>query len=107
MEALLNDRQVAVRKLVRAYDVGRLLGYSTATIKRWAREGKLPGAVFIGRHIRFDPNVVEAFVRAGGKRPEQKLRGASGELAPGKDSDSRGREQYKPTHTWPASQHRH
>ena len=95
------------RRLVRAFDVARLFGYSTSTIKKWARDGKLPGAVFIDRHIRFDLDQVEEFIRNGGKRPEQKLKGASGELAPGKDKILDGREQYKPTHAWPASQHRH
>jgi excisionase family DNA binding protein len=94
------------RKLVRAFDVARVFGYSTSTIKKWAKDGKLPGAVFIGKHIRFDPEQVEEFIRSGGKR-DQKLKGASGELAPGKDKILDGREQYKPTHAWPASQHRH
>jgi hypothetical protein len=62
------------RKLIRAYDVGRRLGYTTATVKSWARSGKLPGAVFIGnpgrQHIRFDPRAIEEFIAAGGQRPE-------------------------------------
>ena len=58
------------RKLIRAYDVGQRLGYTTATIKHWAKLGRLPGAVFIGRHVRFDPEQVEAFIRAGGQRPQ-------------------------------------
>src|SRR5438552_2648155 len=57
------------RKLLRAFDIGRLFGYSTATIKRWAKGGQLP-AVFIGRHIRFDPEQVENFIRAGGRRSD-------------------------------------
>lgn len=56
------------RKLIRAYDVGRILGYSTSTIKRWAKRGQLP-AVFLGRHIRFDPDEIENFIRNGGQRP--------------------------------------
>jgi predicted DNA-binding transcriptional regulator AlpA len=58
------------RNLIRAYDVGLLLGYSTWTIKNWARNGRLPGAVFIGRHIRFDPAVIEQFIASGGQRPD-------------------------------------
>jgi predicted DNA-binding transcriptional regulator AlpA len=55
-------------ELLRAWDVAVRLGYTTATIKRWAREGKLPGAVFIngGRHIRFDPVAIESFIACGG-----------------------------------------
>jgi hypothetical protein len=64
---------VEERKLIRAYDVGQRLGYATATVKAWAREGKLPGAVFIGnpgrQHIRFDPRAIEEFISAGGRRP--------------------------------------
>ena|ERR1017187_9202607 len=61
-------------RLVMAHEVGRRLGYSTATVKAWARQGKLPGAVFIGSsgrlHVRFDPRAIEEFIAAGGQRPE-------------------------------------
>jgi excisionase family DNA binding protein len=52
--------------LWRPFDVAIRLGYSTDTIKSWARQGKLPGAVFIGRHIRFDPQVIADFIARGG-----------------------------------------
>jgi len=56
------------RKLVRAYDVGVLLGYRVSTIKRWAKAGQIPGAVYINRHVRFDMGQIEAFIAAGGHR---------------------------------------
>lgn len=63
------------RRLIRAYDVGRMLGYSTWTIKKWAKDGRLPGAVFLGnpgrQHIRFDPLAIEDFIQSWrGRRPE-------------------------------------
>ena len=61
-------------RLLMAHEIGRRLGYSTATVKAWARDGKLPGAVFIGNpgrlHVRFDPRVIEEFITSGGRRPE-------------------------------------
>lgn len=62
------EQALAGRKLLRAYDVGKLFGYSTQTIKKWAKRGQLP-AVFLGRHIRFDPAEIENFIRNGGQRP--------------------------------------
>jgi hypothetical protein len=55
--------------LIRAYVVGKRLGYSVETIRKWALRRLIPGAVFVGRHIRFDSNVVETFIRAGGTHP--------------------------------------
>ena len=61
-------------RLLMAHEIGRRLGYSTATVKAWARDGKLPGAVFIGNpgrlHVRFDPAAIDAFIASGGRRPE-------------------------------------
>jgi excisionase family DNA binding protein len=56
-------------KLIRASDVARRLNYSTWTIKKWARAGKLPGAVFLARHVRFDAAQIEEFIQTGGERP--------------------------------------
>jgi len=57
--------------LISAFDVACTLGYSTQTVVRRAREGKIPGAVFLGRSVRFLPSVVEAFVRSGGESQPQ------------------------------------
>jgi excisionase family DNA binding protein len=55
------------RQLVRAFEVGVKLGYSTKTVKRWAKEGKLPGAVLLtGGHVRFDPDAIDTFIANGG-----------------------------------------
>jgi predicted DNA-binding transcriptional regulator AlpA len=63
--------------LTRAYDVAGLLGCSTETVIRWAREGKLPGAVFLphGR-VAFNGSVIESFIHEGGHVPATPLRGA-------------------------------
>lgn len=54
--------------LIRAFDVAQKLGYATATVKKWARQGILPGAVFVNRHIRFDARKIADFIAAGGRR---------------------------------------
>jgi len=61
---LLSPSVVAVR-----------LGFGLATIKKMARNGGLPGAVFLpcgsasGRqHIMFEPHKIEAFIEGGGMR---------------------------------------
>jgi excisionase family DNA binding protein len=88
------QESTATRKLVRAYDVARIFGYSTSTIKKWARDGKLPGAVFIDRHVRFDLDQVEQFIRNGGKRSN--LKGAGSEPTPTTRKDILdGREYFK------------
>ena len=55
-------------QLIRAFDVAILLGYTTATIRNWALDGKLPGAVFLNGHVRFDPDKINRFIENGGHR---------------------------------------
>ena len=51
-----------------AFEVACILGYgSTQTVIRRARDGKIPGAVFLGHTVRFIPSVIEAFIRSGGE----------------------------------------
>lgn len=57
-------------RLLRAFDVAYRVRRSTQTIIRWARRGWIPGAVFVGPHVMFDPQKVEAFIQAGGTKPE-------------------------------------
>jgi excisionase family DNA binding protein len=58
-------------QLIRAFDVAVRLDCSTETVKRWARNGRLPGVVFIGKQLRFDPHKIEEFIENGGNRPAQ------------------------------------
>lgn len=60
-----------MEELISAFEVACALGYSTQTIIRRAREGKIPGAVFLGQSVRFRPSVVEAFIQAGGEQRVQ------------------------------------
>jgi predicted DNA-binding transcriptional regulator AlpA len=60
MEDMMED-------LISAFDVACVMGYSTETIIRRARAGRIPGAVFLGRSVRFIPSAVEAFIRSGGE----------------------------------------
>lgn len=63
-----------IDELVRPYDVAGWLGCSTETVVGWARENKIPGAVFLpnGR-IAFKKSEVESFIREGGHLPTSPL----------------------------------
>jgi hypothetical protein len=54
--------------LVRPFDVAVLLGLSTQTVMTKARNGDIPGAVYIGTTLRFDIARVREFIEAGGTR---------------------------------------
>jgi excisionase family DNA binding protein len=55
-------------RLLSPPDLARTLGFSVRTINRMARKGQIPGAVFIGPHVRFRPDLVAAFLANGGLR---------------------------------------
>jgi predicted DNA-binding transcriptional regulator AlpA len=60
--------------LIRPYDVAGRLGLSTETVVRWARQGKLPGAVFLPNgHVMFDQHKIEEFISSGGHAPNSPL----------------------------------
>jgi excisionase family DNA binding protein len=63
----VNDR------LLTAREVAGLLGFSTETILRWARQGKLPVVRLPGGAIRFRPDDLDrwltAHATAGDTRP--------------------------------------
>ena len=42
------------------------LGVSRWQLYMLAREKRIPGAVRVGRALKFDPEVIEAFIAAGG-----------------------------------------
>ena len=54
--------------LVRAFDVAEKLNYSLETVRKKAKQGELPGAVFIGRRILFDAEKFNEFINDGGSR---------------------------------------
>jgi excisionase family DNA binding protein len=51
-----------VPRWLRAEDVARMLHVSPKTVGRWANEGKLAYVRTIGRHRRYDPDVVARLV---------------------------------------------
>lgn len=59
---------LAETALVRAFDVGLRLNVSTQTVINLAKKGKLPGAVIVGNHVRFDPDAIEEFIKAGARK---------------------------------------
>ena len=54
-------------RLLRAPEVAKILDVQTAFVYLLAREGRLPGVVRLGRHVRFDPVAIEDFIRRGGQ----------------------------------------
>ncbi len=52
--------------LMRALHVAVLLDCTTAWVKTLERRGLLPGAVWIGRRLMFQPDAIKQFVEAGG-----------------------------------------
>lgn len=62
-----------VEKLIGPFPVAIRLGFSTQTIVNWARRGLLP-AVIVGRHVRFDPEEIDDFIKSGGVQGPRELR---------------------------------
>jgi excisionase family DNA binding protein len=59
-------------KLIGPFPVAIRLGFSPQTIVNWARRGLLP-AVFVGKHVRFDPREIDEFVKSGGVQGPREL----------------------------------
>jgi len=49
---------------IRTAEAASILGVSTKTVSRWARDGKLPHVVTLGGHRRFPRAAVYALARA-------------------------------------------
>lgn len=60
MEALLDPSAVSA-----------IFGIPKSTVYKLTREKVLPG-IFVGRHLRFHPDAIRAFLEAGGVRTGQK-----------------------------------
>ena len=59
-------------ELIGPFPVAIRLGFTTQTIINWAKRGLLP-AVFVGRHVRFDPQEIDDFIRSGGVQSPREL----------------------------------
>jgi excisionase family DNA binding protein len=59
----------ASRGWLRAAEAAALLHVSPKTISRWAKDGRLPYRRTLGGHRRYDPQQLEALVRALTYRP--------------------------------------
>ena len=67
------------KKLLPPAEVAQILGFAIRTINRMARRGEIPGAVFIGSHVRFKPDAIAAFVDGGGVQTPEPIGGHSNE----------------------------
>ena len=53
------------RPLLTQQQLADRLGCNVRTLRRWAHEGLVPSPIKIGRALRWDPDVVDEFVRKG------------------------------------------
>jgi excisionase family DNA binding protein len=60
------SRMNDTKRLLSAYEVAELLNDTRPHVLEMAREGLLP-CVRLGRKVRFDPEVVQEFIRTGGR----------------------------------------
>jgi excisionase family DNA binding protein len=58
----------ALEAMLKPQDVAEFLGVPVATLYRWRYEGEGPRAVRVGRHLRYRPAEVEAWLDRGGSR---------------------------------------
>jgi excisionase family DNA binding protein len=58
------------RAWLRAAEVAARLHVSPRTVARWAKDGRLPARRTLGGHRRYDPQQIEALVRALTYRPQ-------------------------------------
>ena len=50
---------------IRTAEAARILGVSTKTVTRWAKDGKIPHVVTLGGHCRFPVSAVREIARTG------------------------------------------
>lgn len=60
------DREPELPRLLDVFEISELIGVPRQSILERVRAGKFP-AVKLGRRIRFDPRVVDEFLRDGGE----------------------------------------
>jgi excisionase family DNA binding protein len=60
----------ATRPWLRAAEAAALLHVSPKTVSRWAKQGRLPCRRTLGGHRRYDPQQIQALVRALTHQPQ-------------------------------------
>ena len=70
----MGAREISKLRLLKPEEVADRLGVSTLTIKKWLRNGKLPG-VKVGHLWRIDEADLEKFIEAGKGNSKRKNRG--------------------------------
>jgi hypothetical protein len=63
--------------LIRAFEVAVLFDRPTTTIIGWAKQGLLPGAIFVGSRVWFRRQDIEGFLARGGTPQKQAHGGQS------------------------------
>lgn len=53
-----------MRKLIGPAELADWLGVPRSTVYRWRADGYGPSVVKIGKHLRYDPDDVEAWLKA-------------------------------------------
>ena len=64
-------------KLMKPKAVADLTGFHPRTISEMGKRGDIPGAVLIGKHVRFHAQSVHAFLEQGGQLGERDVRRAA------------------------------
>lgn len=54
------------KKLMTAKAISEITGFHARTVSKMGRSGEIPGAVLIGKHVRFDARRVNDFFEHGG-----------------------------------------
>ena len=54
------------RKLMTSKQVAEITGFHARTVSEMGRRGEIPGAVLIGKHVRFNARSVHDFLGRGG-----------------------------------------
>jgi len=60
------------RRLLTAKEVAAAWGLPLTTFYEYARDGRVPGRVKVGRRVLFDCDQLEDFIRAGGATAAEK-----------------------------------
>jgi excisionase family DNA binding protein len=64
-------------KLLTPQAIAEITGFHARTVSEMGKRGEIPGAVLIGRHVRFNPRSVHDFLESGGD-----LRNRAGDARP-------------------------
>ena len=53
-------------KLMTPQAIAEITGFHARTVSEMGKRGEIPGAVLIGKHVRFNPRSVREFLERGG-----------------------------------------